>query len=256
MIFYFSGLGNTKYVAKEIGAAIFETPRFIPDYLPEAVEDETTESVGFLFPIYSWGVPPIVLDFIKRIPEKLVNNWREKELPVWTVCTYGDETGGAIDILRKALKKRGLRLQGAWSVRMPNTYVLLPGFDVDPKEIEKEKLSEAKGRISEIARKIKDGCWEDDYHTGSFPALRTKLIFPLFVKYGINAKKWHHTNACVKCGRCIKACPVNNISMGETGPLWGEDCTSCLACFHNCPYHAVEYGKITKNKGQYVCPLK
>ena len=45
MIFYFSGLGNTKYVAKEIGAAIIETPRFIPDYLPEAVEDETTESV-------------------------------------------------------------------------------------------------------------------------------------------------------------------------------------------------------------------
>jgi len=37
-------------------------------------------------------------------------------------------------------------------------------------------------------------------------------------------------------------------------PVWGMDCTSCLACYHVCPQHAVQYGKRTKDKGQYFNP--
>jgi len=32
------------------------------------------------------------------------------------------------------------------------------------------------------------------------------------------------------------------------------DCTSCLACYHVCPQHAVQYGKKTKGKGHYFNP--
>ena len=27
--------------------------------------------------------------------------------------------------------------------------------------------------------------------------------------------------------------------------------TMCLACYHACPQHAIQYGNRTKNKGQY-----
>lgn len=47
---------------------------------------------------------------------------------------------------------------------------------------------------------------------------------------------------------------VGNIMMMGRKPVWGMDCTSCLACYHVCPQHAVQYGKRTKDKGQYFNP--
>lgn len=254
MIFYFSGIGNTRYAANRIASITGEKLYFIPELDP-LVQSFTGDSLGFMFPIYSWGVPPIVLEFIARLPEKFVKEVQAKNIPVWMVCTCGDETGNAPEMLRKAVGRRGLELKGTWSVIMPNTYVLLPGFDVDSPELEKEKLKKAEKRIKEIGEKIKRREWISDVHKGSLPALRTVLLFPLFKRWGINPERWHHTEACVKCGRCVQACPVHNICMTENGPVWGINCLSCLACYHVCPYHAVEYGKITRNKGQYVCPL-
>ena len=39
------------------------------------------------------------------------------------------------------------------------------------------------------------------------------------------------------------------------GLCGGMDCTSCLACYHVCPKHAVQYGRRTKRKGQYLNPM-
>ena len=56
--------------------------------------------------------------------------------------------------------------------------------------------------------------------------------------------------ACIDCGLCEKVCPVGNITVTDR-PVWGGNCTQCLACYHVCPVHAVEYGKMTGKKGQY-----
>lgn len=42
--------------------------------------------------------------------------------------------------------------------------------------------------------------------------------------------------------------------MKERRPVWGKNCTACLACYHVCPQHAVQYGKKTKGKGHYFNP--
>ncbi len=253
MIYYFSGLGNTAYVAKKLSEALGEKLKFIPEVTPVKEEFEG-DYLGILFPVYSWGIPVNVVEFIRQLPESVFDAIRMRKKPVWMVCTYGDETGQTVEMLNKILKKRGISLQGAWGVRMPNTYVLLPGFNIDSPEVEEKKLKDAPHRIEEIIGKIKSNSWEWDIFKGSFPSLRS-MVYPLFKKWGISVKKWHFTNACVKCGKCVKSCPVRNITMGTDGPIWGENCVSCCACFHHCPYHAVEYGNITKDKGQYVCPL-
>lgn len=255
MLYYFSGLGNTAFAARRIAETTGTDISYIPDTDP-LKEKVNGDSIGFMFPIYSWGVPPIVLEFIETLSEDFILALKKKQLPVWMVCTCGDETGNAAEMLSNCLAKRGLSLDGAWSVIMPNTYVLLPGFDVDSPDLENKKLSKCLPRIDAIGDKINNEKWEWNLHKGSFPALRTKLIYPLFMKWGISTEKWHHTSACVKCGKCVRSCPVKNISLNDKGPIWGDNCLSCLACYHNCPYHAVEYGNITRKKGQYTCPLK
>lgn len=73
---------------------------------------------------------------------------------------------------------------------------------------------------------------------------------------GVNPKKWHHTENCVGCGKCVKVCPINNITLIQYNsckiyPKWGQDCEGCCACFHVCPKQSVQYGKITKKAKQY-----
>ena len=142
-------------------------------------------------------------------------------------------------------------LQASWSLIMPNVYVLLPGFGTDPKDVVEAKLNAAIKRLGEIADKIKEHATVADVHLGPMAKLKTALIYPLFKKWGVNTKKWHYTDACIGCGKCAKACPVGNIAMSDRHPKWGNDCTSCCACYHVCPTKGAQYGKITRGMGQY-----
>lgn len=42
------------------------------------------------------------------------------------------------------------------------------------------------------------------------------------------------------------------IEMQDKRPVWvKEKCTMCLGCLHRCPKFAIQYGKNTKQHGQY-----
>ncbi len=253
MIYYFSGTRNSRYAAMRLGSLTGEDIRFIPERDPysESINLLKDITIGFVFPVYSWGVPPIVIDFIEKLPESMIATAKDKGIPIWCVATCGDETGMAVKMLDGTLKKRGLSLSGAWSLIMPNVYVLLPGFGTDSKEIEEKKLRESVARLEHIANKIKDKAWEEDVMIGSWPRMKTAIVYPLFKKWGVNTKKWHYTDSCISCGKCEKACPVGNIAMADGHPRWGSDCTSCCACYHVCPTRSAQYGKTTRKAGQY-----
>ena len=70
MIFYYSGCGNSRHVAERLGELLDERLVFIPKALREGQLDYTLqadERVGFVFPIYSWRPPQIVLDFVGKV---------------------------------------------------------------------------------------------------------------------------------------------------------------------------------------------
>ena len=74
MIFYFSGCGNSKHVAETIAAGLNDTLTFIPEAACEGHYDYTLaegERLGFVFPIYSWAPPKLVLDFVKKLNIKV-----------------------------------------------------------------------------------------------------------------------------------------------------------------------------------------
>lgn len=69
------------------------------------------------------------------------------------------------------------------------------------------------------------------------------------------AKKFYATDACIGCGKCTKVCPLNNVNLRDRKPVWGNQCTHCMACICKCPEEAIEYGKKSKGKPRYQCPL-
>lgn len=76
------------------------------------------------------------------------------------------------------------------------------------------------------------------------------IFYPLFVK----AKPFAAGNACISCGKCEKLCPMNNITLPNGRPVWGDNCTQCMACICYCPTEAIEYGK--RASASHVTVLK
>lgn len=53
---------------------------------------------------------------------------------------------------------------------------------------------------------------------------------------------------CLHCGKCVKACPVGNISVKDGKIAFGKNCVGCSACAFNCPVDAVRTGILNKWK--------
>lgn len=253
MILYFSGTGNTKWAATALSEKTGEKLIDITDVANTDVSYklEEGERLGFCFPVHGWRPPLIVRKFIKRL--SVIN---PEGHYCYALCTTGDNVGEAIDIFEKDLGKKGIHLDGAFSLIMPESYVGLPFMDVDTPEKEKQKKRKAAEdleRFAEMITERKKGI--RDLVIGRWPKINSRLIGSCFVKYLITDKPFYVAeDKCIKCGKCAEACPVNDIIWSKGSmPKWKHNgsCLSCFACYHHCPKHAIEYGKRTKNKGQY-----
>lgn len=253
MIYCFSGTGNSRHVARrlvellpdprieDIGAALLDSSK---PPLPEA-----GERVVWVFPVYSWGMPRPVIDAIARLVPATSGEH-------YMVCTYGDDAGLTASQWRGCVRRAGGSPRGAMGVQMPNTYTTLPGFDVDTPEVAEAKLRAAVGRTEAVARMIQEGFDGDDLTTGSAKWLKSRVVYPFFMRWLTSPRPFAcDTSLCIGCGRCKRACPMENIRLDEERhPHWGDRCAMCLGCYHICPVHAVNYGRATLRKGRYTFP--
>ena len=109
MIFYFSGTGNSKWVAKEIASLIKDNCIDICE-LNEVPNIDNEEQIGFVFPIYAWGVPEVMVNFIKKL--------NKTNAFTFCICTCGSEAGEALKKLSKIY-----RLDSSYSIIMPSNYI-------------------------------------------------------------------------------------------------------------------------------------
>lgn len=251
MIFYFTGTGNSLFVAKNIALTQGETLVSIAQEYGEnkSVYEygfKENEVLGFVFPVYAWGPPTIVLDFISRLKILYGNPF------VFSLCTCGDEEGYTTNKLKKLLISRDITLNSAFTLVMPNNYII--GFDVDTKEIEQKKLREANQRLNQINSIIaqrKSGVFQ--LIPGKAAYIKSSAVNYLFNRFAKSTKGFYANDKCICCRLCESICPVNTIKVQDK-PVWGKTCTQCLACIHRCPVRAIEYGNKTVGKGRYVHP--
>jgi ferredoxin len=259
MIFYFSGTGNTRWVATEIAKALGDELLYIPDLIRKGEYEfalKEGERLGFCFPTHGWQPPRIVREFIERMRVTRPSNY------CWALTTCGDNMGEAMTILNKELVAntalrtedgKPLQAETLFSVIMPESYVCLPFMKTDPIDKERWKIENAEQQLHHIISILKDrkrGI--EELEKGSTPRLYSYVIGEYFNKRMVTDKKFTvDTDVCIRCGKCTKVCPVDNIK--GTPPEWlhNGQCTSCLACYHYCPVHAINFGKITRRREQY-----
>lgn len=249
MIVCFSGTGNSLSVARRLAAGLGDEIVMIDRrfYDRPVVDADTVGSrVVWVFPIYSWSVPPVVASVMERV------EGISRDMPSWMVATCGDDAGLTDRTWRSMAQQRGWKPMGAYTVEMPNTYVTMPGFDVDAEAVVDSKLAAMPGRVDSIVAAIKAGKSETDVVRGRFAWLKSRVIFPWFKSHAMSPRGFSSTDACIGCGACARACPMMNIILRDRRPSWGNTCAFCLACYHACPSHAVAYGRSTASHGQYT----
>lgn len=270
MIFYFSGTGNSKWAAKTLALETGDTLVSIPEVINSncSFTLEKDEHVGFIFPIHGWRVPSIVKEFITKLTIKtLGEDTSHVKHYCFCLVTAGDSIGKAMERFQQQLKNvtvnDALSLKAVCSLIMPESYVGLPGMDVDTKEKELEKKELASKQLKDFSNILKQHPHKDSNQIwgwnqlirGPIPSFFSGPVGGFFERFLITDKPFHvDSRRCMKCGICANVCPVSDIKGGlgfEPEWLHNGKCLTCFSCYHHCPHHAIEFGKRTQKKGQY-----
>ena len=151
MIFYFSGCGNSRFIAESIAKELNDKLIFIPEAKREKRFNYTlaeNERVGFVFPIYSWMPPALVTDFVRKV------HFDRHPDYVWVAVTCGDNGGYADRVFRQQLEDAGLPLHADFCFVMPNVYVNMAGMTIDSPEKAQRKIEEAQEHLPEVIQDI------------------------------------------------------------------------------------------------------
>jgi ferredoxin len=205
-----------------------------------------SKKVGFIFPMYYWGLPKIVYDFVEKINLNNANY-------IFAIITRdGDEDGVAFVQLERILTKKSKKLSAAFFIQMPNNYII--GDNLNPVNLQRKKFEESKKQINLIYNIIR----ENKEMELNIPTKRLRNAEKLNSVFRENVyendKLFYADEKCNSCGICEKVCPVNNIILFDGKPQWQHRCQQCLACIHYCPEIAIQYGDKTLHKGRYHHP--
>ncbi|MGL4669640.1 MAG: EFR1 family ferrodoxin [Methanobacteriaceae archaeon] len=249
MIFYFTGTGNSLYVAKKIqeidGDEIVDMGKALNEKKFN-YKIKKGEKIGIVAPVYFFGLPNIVSEFINQIMLEIDEN------PfVYTVITCGGNIGNADKDVSNLLKLKNLQLDASYSINMPGNYVMM--YDVPNKEDMDSALLLAEKDIAKLVENIKINKKGDFAKHGPIAAFSfiAKKAYGIFRK----TKKFYVTDDCTNCGLCEESCPSKVIHINHEKPEWiGKKCSHCTACINRCPSKAIEYGNSTKKRNRYVNP--
>jgi ferredoxin len=241
IIFYFSGTGNslkvTKTIADELGNG--EIVSMTKAYSLTKQYD----TIGFIYPVYFWGLPKKVINFIENLTINGNNN-----AYYYSIATYGGDVGNAVYQMYALFHKRhAIKLNYCQKLKMFANYVVM--YD----------MSENIDAITEKSNKNLIPIIDAIKNRKNNAVNKLTAIFSFINKnFGKNVAskdRYFSVNSnCRGCGICLQVCPVNNITMQNNKPFYNHICEQCVACIQFCPERAINYKNVTQNRRRYTHP--
>ena len=221
VIYYFTATGNSLTTARRIADALGNC-RLIPAVAaakqPRIIED--ADAVGFVFPVYFSDAPCLVRDLIAKMVFTADSPY------IFAVPTCRGHAGACHQRLDQLLMTRGQHLSLAVNVNMPgNSYIT-------PPEGDQAHLAHQDEAVRAIIPLIQARETRDYSDSALIPLAKT--AYPNNFR-GITAEE----DKCTGCGVCIDVCPMENIIIRDGRAVIGDNCSTCLSCFHWCPNEAV-----------------
>lgn len=245
IIYYYTGTGNSLWTARLIAAELGDTTLHSMSLMKEDAGIEA-EAIGLVFPVHMWGVPSLVLNFLKKMQ-------KDPGRYYFAIAVNGGQVSRTLIQLENHMAAMGLKLSLGIDIVLPSNYIPWGG----PGPAEKlarlyraagEKIKRAVPAIAgkQSAPMEKGPLWQRIVFTALY-----KITFNMIPK--MDGDFWVDEK-CNGCTICAKVCPVGNIVMSSDKPAWLHRCEQCLACIQWCPKEAIQYGKKTPNYERYHHP--
>lgn len=247
MILYFSGTGNSEYTANRIGKEIQdETTSLFEKIRDRDYSDMYSDRPWVIVaPTYAWRIPRILQEWLAHTALK-------GNRDIYFVMTCGGSIGNAGAYIRKTCISKGMNFMGCIPIVMPENYIAL--YSTPSPSEASDIINRAGDTIDRASRLIKNGNIYLQPPITLKDRIISSIVNAIFYPAIVHAKKFRSTDACISCGKCEKVCPLSNIRLENGKPVWGDDCTHCMACICRCPREAIEYGKHSVGMVRYTCP--
>ena len=238
-IFYFTGTGNSLAVAKNIGDELEDAKLIsIPAVVNGNIEADTPV-IGIVFPVYMWGIPNIVVDFVQKLK---IN----RDQYIFAVTTCAGQPGEALIQLQEMLQKKGTDLQAGFAVKETantiqedNIFIRIAMLIERNSKITKS----GKERLSEIVEIIQN---KKKHQPETSSILLNKFgnfVYGMAInRINTMGKFWTDEN-CSLCLNCQRICPSSNIEVMNNKLHWNQNCEFCHACIQWCPKEAIHIKK-------------
>lgn len=232
---YFSGTGNSRYALEvflskyDDSAKVFEVgDENVVSYIKE------NEEIVFAYSVQYSNIPKMLKDFV----EKYQDLWQGKK--IFIIATMGLFSGDGAGILARRLRKYGAEIVGGLHLKMRDSVA-------DVKAL-KRPLDKNKELVKDAEKKIDKAVWR--MKNGNPPQEGIGLLYHMAGLFGqrlyFRGKTREYTDKvkidsekCVGCGKCVKLCPMKNLSLEQDVAKAQDRCTMCYRCINTCPKQAI-----------------
>lgn len=246
-IYYFSGTGNSLFVAEELIKRLPES-KLIPivSLLNLEVIETEAEIVGIVFPLQGPTFPNAVKKFLQRADIKSADY-------IFAVATRGGTSCSVRSEMEKILKKKNKRLSAHFMITVFNNNPKLKSdnrkcsFRTLLKEELTQRTEEIRSRLDSICEIIvrKEISHKNDteYDVKMGFILERLILFAMKTQEHKSIKDYFYIDSkCTGCGLCEKVCLSNKIKMINGKPHWQDNqlCYMCYTCLNYCPAEAIQ----------------
>jgi len=245
MLLYFSGTGNTKYIAELFCQNISAKSYSIEENIDFGQLITSEEIIGFCYPIYGSRVPRIMREFAAKYLELLKNK------KIFIFCTQlifsGDGARAFLDIF----PKKYFEVIYAEHFFMPNNVCNLFILPLENEVKIKKYIKNAKRKMEIVCNNINNGIIKKRGFNilSELLGLMQGIFMPMIEKKSLDCVKI--TENCSLCCLCVVNCPMKNLENKNEKVIQKSNCTICYRCINICPQKAIIMFFKQKVKKQY-----
>ncbi|PKM38709.1 MAG: hypothetical protein CVV04_14025 [Firmicutes bacterium HGW-Firmicutes-9] len=245
VVFYFSGTGNSRFVAEHFAKTAGADCYSIEEPLDAAVLLSQEVMVAFCYPVYGSCVAGPMRAFVQARQAEL----QGKRFVI--LATQLLFSGNGAQALCALLPGGESNVVYAEHFFMPNNLCNFPMFSVTNGEKNTRKIRRALRKIDRTAAEITRG------------VVRRRGFHPISILLGKSQSAYwpaieqraasdiRVSEDCIRCGLCVRTCPTKNLSMEENGVQQHGKCAVCYRCVNACPKQAITTMIHEKPKQQY-----
>ena len=236
---YFTGTGNSKRVMETINRSLvpFGHTMELVDVIKDEVKD-INEFDGLIlsYPIYGFNAPKPIISYVKKMVKANENK------PCLIMKQSGEHlfwNNASSLYLASLLKKRNIKVTNEYHYLMPYSFIFRHS----------DYMAYRMNNVMEglIPLDLKDFFGGKEVHMKRF-------FLDRFFAWVLRIQWWGgrfngrfykvEKNKCIKCMKCVKDCPANNIKYdAEKGKFkFGGQCLMCQRCIMYCPRQAIKVG--------------